>query len=57
MVNQTKSLNGIFGNLLKILGDFLYCHKQRVVLNGQHTSRDNVNAGVPQGSILGLLLF
>ena len=27
------SLNGISGNLLKFLRDFLYCPKQRVVLN------------------------
>ena len=49
--------NGIFGNLLKLLRDFLSYRKQRVVLNGQHSSWDNVIAGVPQSSILGLLLF
>ena len=38
---------GIFGNFKKLLHDFLYCRKQRVVLNGQHASWANVNAGVP----------
>ena len=49
--------NGISRNLLKLLEDFLKERKQRVVLNGQVSTWKNVNAGVPQGSILGLLLF
>ena len=51
------SLNGISGNLLKPLRDFLHCRKQQVVLNGQNSSWQNVNAGVTQGSILRPLLF
>ena len=37
--------------------DFLKERKQRVVLNGQVSKWKNINAGVPQGSILGPLLF
>ena len=49
--------NGISRNLLNLLEDFLKERKQRVVLNGQVSTWKNVNAGVPQGFILGPLLF
>ena len=48
---------GVTGDLLNILIDFLKERKQRVVLNGQHSKWSNISAGVPQGSILGPLLF
>ena len=49
--------NDISGKLHKLLHDFLVNRKQKVVLNGQVTSWSNVKAAVPQGSILGPLLF
>ena len=49
--------NGISDDLLNTLSDFLRNKKQRVTLNGQSSSWTNVNAGVPQESILGLFLF
>ena len=51
------SQNNISGNLLVILSDILSDRKQRIVLNGQKSTRENVATGVPRSSILGSLLF
>ena len=50
-------LNAVSGKFLKLFGYFIFCGKQRVVLNGQHSSWENLNTEVPQGSILRPLLF
>ena len=47
--------SGISGNLLNVITLFLHQKKQRVVLNGQHSSW--TNTGLPQVSILGSLYF
>ena len=49
--------NRISGNLLNLLKDFLKYRKQRVLLNSQNVSWKEITSGVPQGSILGPLLF
>ena len=49
--------NGVTGNLLKLLENYLSNRKHRVVLNGMHSDWGLINSGVPQGSVLGLFLF
>ena len=44
--------NRVLGNLLNLLENSLKERKQRVVLNGQVSTWKNINAKVPQGSIL-----
>ena len=49
--------NGISGKLLKFFESYLHNRKQRVCLNGFHSDSSSIESGVPQGSVLGLLLF
>ena len=48
---------GIAGNLMEWIKSYLFSRKQRVVVNGIESDWININAGVPQGSILGPLFF
>ena len=49
--------NGINGSLLKLFENYLHNRKQRVVLNGSYSDYSSIASGVPQGSVLGSLLF
>ena len=43
--------------MLHTLEDFLSHRKQRVVLNGKESGWEDIYSGIPQGSVLGPLLF
>ena len=56
LLHKLESI-GIRGSLLSWVKKYLSERKQRVVINNSTSSWRDINAGVPQGSILGLYLI
>ena len=57
LVFFTNLSHEILGQMLGLISSFLSNKQRRVVLDGESSQEYSVNAGVPQGSILGPTLF
>ena len=54
---EKLAFNGIRGKSLDLFKSYLTSRKQYVEIDGKRSSSTNIKTGVPQGSILGPLLF
>jgi endonuclease/exonuclease/phosphatase family metal-dependent hydrolase len=57
ILSKLKHKFGVDGTLLKFIKNYLKNRKQRVVINNEYSDYLPVLSGVPQGSIIGPILF
>ena len=56
ILSQKLTCYSVRGNAYKWMQSFLYGRSQRISVNGILSAKGEIRVGVPQGSILGLLL-
>ena len=57
LFNTTFKAYGITGNLINWFKSYLKARRQKVVIKNNSSAYCEISAGVPQGSVLGPLLF
>ena len=57
LLRRLRLRYGLGGNARDLIASYLQCRTQRVVIGEQSSSSSMLTSGVPQGSVLGPLLF